>query len=94
MVKSIPFANVDDAVVDFIFNIPSTESPPANVEVPWPAPTVIAAAKVLVAVVEVANIELKNPWDAESWVVEARFIRADVAKKFVLVALPAMSEVM
>ena len=37
------------------------ESPPANVLVPCPAPTVIAAAKVEVAVVEVATMTLNCP---------------------------------
>ena len=36
----------------------AAESPPANVLVPCPAPTVIAAAKVEVAEVEVATITL------------------------------------
>src|SRR3989344_5580646 len=71
LVKLTPFAKVELAVVDFIFKIPSTDNPPANVEVPCLTPTVMAAAKVEVAVVEVAKIELKNPWEAESCVVEA-----------------------
>ena len=40
------------------------ESPPANVLVPCPAPTVMAAAKVEVAVVEVATMELNCPSEA------------------------------
>ena len=36
-------------------------TPPANVLVPCPAPTVMAAAKVLVAEVEVALMTLKVP---------------------------------
>ena len=39
----------------------SIETPPAKVLVPCPAPTVIAAAKVLVADVEVALIWLNTP---------------------------------
>ena len=71
VVRFTPFAKVEVAVVDFIFKIPATESPPANVEVPCPAPTVIAAAKVEVAVVEVAKMLLKNPCAADIFVVEA-----------------------
>ena len=47
-----PFAKVEVAVVERMLRT-FAERPPAKVEVPCPAPTVIAAAKVEVAVVEV-----------------------------------------
>ena len=50
-VRLAPFASVDVPEVTLRRVV---ERPPAKVEVPWPAPTVMAAAKVLVAVVEVA----------------------------------------
>jgi hypothetical protein len=53
-VRLIPLANVDDAVADVALKIVA-ERPEAKVEVPCPAPTVMAAAKVEVAVVEVAT---------------------------------------
>ena len=66
--RLMPFANVDEPVVMLSA---VAESPPAKVDVPWPAPTVMAAANVEVAVVEVANTELKKPCAAEIWVDEA-----------------------
>ena len=50
---TMPFAKVEDAVFEVTLIDPA-ERPAANVDVPCPAPTVIAAAKVEVAVVEVA----------------------------------------
>ena len=52
----IPFANVDEAVVDDVFSI-STDSPPENVDVPCPRATVIAPANVDVDVV----VEIREP---------------------------------
>ena len=69
-VSTIPLANVEDAVADVMLSCVA-DNPPAKVDVPCPAPTVIAAAKVEVAVVEVAKTELKNPCAADICVVDA-----------------------
>jgi hypothetical protein len=53
-VRFSPFAKVELAVFDVALKIVA-ERPAAKVEVPCPAPTVMAAAKVEVAVVEVAT---------------------------------------
>ena len=53
VVTFTPFAIVDVPEVTFSCD---AEMPPAKVDVPCPAPTVIAAAKVDVAVVDVAAI--------------------------------------
>ena len=53
------------------------ESPPANVLVPCPAPTVIAAAKVEVAEVEVALITLN--WPREPKLLRAKKEPVEVA---------------
>ena len=50
LVKDKPFAKVEDAVVEVMLS-KLAERPPANVDVPWPAATVIAPPKVEVAVV-------------------------------------------
>jgi len=53
-VRFKPLAKVEEAVFEVALNMVA-ESPAAKVEVPCPAPTVIAAAKVEVAVVLVAT---------------------------------------
>ena len=78
-VTLIPLAKLDEAVAVEVRApepersrpLPAMETPFAKVLVPCPAPTVIAAAKVEVAVVEVAKTELKNPCAADICVEEA-----------------------
>ena len=61
VLRFIPLANVD--VPEVMFSRVA-ESPPANVLVPCPAPTVMAAPNVLVAVVEVATKFCATTWPA------------------------------
>ena len=61
VLRLIPLAKVE---VPEVILSRVADSPPANVLVPCPAPTVIAAAKVEVAVVEVETMELNCPREA------------------------------
>ena len=60
----VPLVNIVVAPVRVLIKPVTAETPAAKVDVPCPAPTVIAAAKVEVAEVEVAFITLNCPREA------------------------------
>ena len=61
LVRAIPFPKVDEPVIEVMFNVPAdilaADRPPAKVDVPCPAPTVRAEAKVDVAV----DVAIREP---------------------------------
>ena len=57
--KLIPLANVEEAPVLVMFST-LADNPPAKVEVPWPAATVIAPPKVEVAVEVATKLPTNN----------------------------------
>lgn len=80
----IPLAKVEDAVVEVTLKT-DAESPPAKVEVPCPTATVIAPAKVLVAV-DVETMEPKVPSCAKSDLTKELVVVPEVVVLLVMVS--------